>query len=77
MSNLCDRCSLPLTDGYEERSYGYDAETGYHDVERICAVCADSEQTAAAIIRACMADRALGSLTPAELRGLTEERGAA
>lgn len=41
MPETCDHCGGPLTDGFEERSRGVDPETGYHDVEVLCAKCAE------------------------------------
>ena len=36
----CDLCGGSLEDGYEEREYDRDPETGYSDYEVVCGKCA-------------------------------------
>ena len=43
MFDKCDRCGGRLTNGYEIREFGRDAE-GYADEEIVCAVCIEAEK---------------------------------
>jgi hypothetical protein len=50
MFDKCDRCSGPLTNGYETRDFGRDDATGYADVEFICADCIEEESPSAVLV---------------------------
>jgi hypothetical protein len=39
--NCCGVCGGSLDEGYQERDYGVDAETGYRDVWLVCVHCAE------------------------------------
>jgi hypothetical protein len=43
----CDRCGHACKDGFEERYYGTDPETGDHDTQVICRACLDEEAESA------------------------------
>ncbi len=40
----CDRCGSECSEGYIERSFGQDPETGYIDIETVCASCNAEER---------------------------------
>jgi hypothetical protein len=44
LETKCDRCGRECSAGFEERSYNVEPETGYRDIETVCARCNAEEK---------------------------------